>query len=254
MFSFLGCSKRVKICKSDIPVAVPVAVAIPVAVPVAAPELAPEPAPEPVDHQDIHVQTIDPTDVLEPVSKLTESMPIILPGQPVMDDLITSIKEVETAAPAEVEAEAPAEASAPTPILYTIREQLANDLMARILKADKPFYRALPVKEVEVQKAKPKNAIRALYNHHYWPSPRPVNFVRCLYNRSYIPSIYYNQGKVSKGRLTHEEALNILASYGSMTVDELLQITPVEYLETKFKCVYSQIRTFSALQGVNACY
>lgn len=251
MFSFLGCSKRVKICKSDIPVAVPVAV--PMAVPVAAPEL----APEPVDHQDIHVQTIDPTDVLEPVSKLTESMPMILPGQPVMDDLITSIKEVEAAAPAEVEAEAPAEASAPTPILYTIHEQLANDLMARILKADKPFYRALPVKEVEVQKVQkvnPKNTIRALYNHHYWPSPRPVNFVRCLYDRCYIPSIYYNQGKVSKGRLTHMEALNILASYGSMTVDELLQITPVEYLETKFKFVYSQIRTFSALQGVNACY
>ena len=253
MFSFLGCSKRVKICKSDIPVAVPVAlpVADPVAVPVAVPELEPVAVPvavpelEPVDHQDIHVQTIDPTDVLEPVSKLTESMPMILPGQPVME----------------------------MPILDAICQQLADDLIDRIINADvqvpepevkpevKPevtFYRTLTlkpsVKVVEVQKVNPKNTIRALYNHHYWPSPRPVNFVRCLYDRCFIPSIYYNQGKVSKGRLTHMEALNILASCGSMTVDELLQITPVEYLETKFKLVYSQIRTFSALQGVNPCY
>ena len=78
--------------------------------------------------------------------------------------------------------------------------------------------------QVEVQKK--KKTPRALYNHRYWPSPRAVNFVR------YLRSVNA-EGLSYEGRLTHEKALNILASYGSMTLDELLNMNPVEYLESK---------------------
>lgn len=61
-----------------------------------------------------------------------------------------------------------------------------------------------------------------MYNHKFWPSPRAVNFVRYMIKNLDLPLKY-------EGRLSHEKALNILAVYANITVDQLLQINPFEY-------------------------
>ena len=61
-----------------------------------------------------------------------------------------------------------------------------------------------------------------MYNHKFWPSPRAVNFVRYMIKNLDLPLKY-------EGRLSHEKALNILAVYANITVDQLLEINPFEY-------------------------
>jgi len=178
ILSFLRCSKRVKLAKSDIP--------LPSTVPSALP------SPPSVDTEDIQVKTIiDPSDLLEPVATVLE------PVEPVAR--ITAIME-------------------------TLPGQ-AENLVDTVPAVQEPPVEP-PVEVQEVKQVQKKKTSRALYNHKYWPSPRAVNFVR------YLRSVKA-EGLSYEGRLTHEKALNILASYGSMTVDELLNMNPVEYLESK---------------------
>lgn len=242
--SFLGCSKRVKIIKSDIPVSMSSV----------------------VDTQDIQVKTIDPSDVLEPAVKITKSVsivldtqdiqvqtivstdvlepvppePMTLPGQPLVS-LIDTIQQkvtIELIAfilnniEAPVEAPVELEPNALAPAYEALGQQNMARMMAQPVL---PFYRALKPAQSEVievqKKSKGTRMPRNIYNHPYWPSPRAANFVRYL-KRKYCCGIP-DERLMYEGRLTHEKALIILASYGSMTVDELLKMNPVQYLKTK---------------------
>ena len=54
------------------------------------------------------------------------------------------------------------------------------------------------------------------YNHRFWPSPRASNLARTL-------------GR--KGQNNHAKALVFLAERACITVPQLLQITPIVYLQ-----------------------
>ena len=56
----------------------------------------------------------------------------------------------------------------------------------------------------------------APYNHRFWPSPRASNMARAL-------------GRT--GRNNHAKALIFLAERANITVPQLLEITPIAYLE-----------------------
>jgi len=60
------------------------------------------------------------------------------------------------------------------------------------------------------------------YNHRYWPSPRPVLFAKYI---NYINN--YKQ----ETRLTHTSALEQLAKYAKCSVEELLKINPITYIQ-----------------------
>jgi hypothetical protein len=56
------------------------------------------------------------------------------------------------------------------------------------------------------------------YDSPLWPSPRPVNFVKAL-------GINY------RGRITHKYAIDLLASYAEIPVNEFLKVNPLIYLK-----------------------
>lgn len=166
MISFLGCSRRK--LKIDSP-----------------------PIPRPVESEDIEVQTIDATQVLEPPTVVFDAdvFPITkmaLPGQ--SDDF------------------------------EEMKEGKAQELKEQELKEQE-------LKE-QVLEEKPKRlrVARQIYNHRFWPSPRAARWVRYMRKNLILPY------QTWEGRLNHEKALDALAFHIGSSVDELLLIDPLEYL------------------------
>ena len=82
------------------------------------------------------------------------------------------------------------------------------------------------LEQIPEQIPEPKAHKKPNYNHHYWPSPRAVLFVKYLY--------VCQLKKPSPPRLTHAAALEILANYAQCSVEDLLKINPLTYIE---KCL-----------------
>lgn len=73
-----------------------------------------------------------------------------------------------------------------------------------------------------------------MYTHKVWPSPRAVNLVRTILKNKYkYPKyrLFADSCKID-GRLSHEKALNALASFAGITFDELLTIEAGVYHDT----------------------
>ena len=88
--------------------------------------------------------------------------------------------------------------------------------------------------------------LRKLYNHSLWPSPRAVNFCKQI-------GIDKNRiiKKDSIGRnkkLTHLEALNIIASKCKISIDDLLNLSKkdvIQKLDIKsFVDAYKNLRCY----------
>ena len=80
---------------------------------------------------------------------------------------------------------------------------------------------------VELAVKKSKKLPAHMYTHKIWPSPRAVNFVRAILKEN---KGFANSCKI-EGRLSHEKALNALASFANITVDELLTVAPGMYFD-----------------------
>jgi len=61
------------------------------------------------------------------------------------------------------------------------------------------------------------------YNHALWPSPRPINFVRAIIKTEPDFKLY--------GRLTHANAVDLLAQRAYMSRKEFLRTNPLSYSE-----------------------
>ena len=85
---------------------------------------------------------------------------------------------------------------------------------------------------------------KSYYNHKYWPSPRPINFVKYLRKQP-----FYEDTNPLKVRLTHTMALDILAKYAGCSVDEMLMINPITYVEKYFNIDKRNLRAFLPLKG-----
>ena len=83
------------------------------------------------------------------------------------------------------------------------------------------------VAALEVAVKKSKKLPAHMYTHKIWPSPRAVNFVRAILKEN---KGFANSYKI-EGRLSHEKALNALASFANITVDELLTVAPGMYFD-----------------------
>jgi hypothetical protein len=85
---------------------------------------------------------------------------------------------------------------------------------------------------------------KSYYNHKYWPSPRPINFVKYLRKQP-----FYEDTNPVKVRLTHMMALDILAKNAGCSVDELLTINPITYVEKYLHVDSKNLRSFLPLKG-----
>ena len=185
MISFLGCSRRKLASKIDIP----------------------PPIPRPTEYEDIQVQTIDPTQVLEPPTVVFDAdvSPTVnsaLPGQ--SDEY----------------------------------EEMLKMSVVDIIKQGKAEIALQMINPDYVPKApKRLRVARQIYNHKFWPSPRAARWVRYMRKNLIIPY------QTWEGRLTHEKALDALAFHIGSSVDELLLIDPLEYLK-KLNFTDGQIAEF----------
>jgi hypothetical protein len=215
MISFLGCSRRKLSQKIDIP----------------------PPIPKPTEYEDIEVQTIDASQILEPptvvfdadVSSMTKMA--LLPGQ--SDDYEEMRKEMLKMS------------------VVDIINQGKTELALQVIN---PEYvpKAPKVQEAQedpVVEEKPKRfrVARQIYNHKFWPSPRAAHWVRYMRKNLIIPY------QTWEGRLTHEKALDALAFHIDCSVDELLLIEPLDYLK-KLNFTEAQITKFMPLVGSRGTY
>lgn len=61
------------------------------------------------------------------------------------------------------------------------------------------------------------------YNHALWPSPRAANFARSLIKQNAVRMSCARTGK----RLSHQEALEVLAKYMNCDVETILRTNPI---------------------------
>ena len=100
----------------------------------------------------------------------------------------------------------------------------------KIPEEEIPEQEQIPEQEIPEQEKIPEEEIpepkahkKPNYNHHYWPSPRAVLFAKYLY--------ICQLKKPSPPRLTHAAALEILANRAQCSVEDLLKINPLMYIE-----------------------
>ena len=196
MISFLGCSRRKLSQKIDIP----------------------PPIPRPTEYEDIEVQTIDATQILEPPTVVFDAdvfpmTKMALPGQ--SDDFEEMKKEMLKMSVVDIIQQGKAE----------LALQIINpDYVPKEPKAPKAPKESIAHDEQKEEKPKRLRVARQIYNHKFWPSPRAARWVRYMRKNLIIPY------QTWEGRLTHEKALDALAFHIGSSVDELLLIDPVEYL------------------------